>query len=149
MLPVGNGIFACRLEIVIMAGGLRYETGRDMPPGMQELTADKLIEKLRGAVAMAATAPVPVNIEVPMVADISNGDRIRTMSDEELVEKLFWIYRLSTEHEFGDVSKNWCDCKGGCLAECKEEVECDEEKHKACILRWLRSPAKEENYGNG
>ena len=28
--------------------GLRYKTGRDMPPGMQEKVADKLIEQLRG-----------------------------------------------------------------------------------------------------
>ena len=31
--------------------GLRYETGRDMPPGMQELAADKLVQGLREAAA--------------------------------------------------------------------------------------------------
>ena len=37
-----------------MAGGLRYETGREMPPGMQELAADKLVEQLRNAAPVAA-----------------------------------------------------------------------------------------------
>ena len=120
-----------------------------MPPGMQELTADKLIEKLRSAVKIEGGDSVPVNIEETMVADISNGDRIRTMSDEELAEKLFWIYRLSTEHEFEDISRNWCDMAGGCIPECEEETGCDEEKHKACIMRWLRTPAKEGNCGSG
>lgn len=29
-----------------MAGGLRYETGREMPPGMQELMAKRIIEEI-------------------------------------------------------------------------------------------------------
>ena len=128
--------------------GLRYESGRDMPPGMQELTADKLIEKLRGAVAMAAAAPILQQLQAPPGAPVSNSDRIRAMSDEELVEKLFWAYQMAVEHVAADMSNNWCDLKGGCCGEDGEELECDVEKHKACILRWLRSPAKEETYGN-
>ena len=131
-----------------MAGGLRYETGRDMPPGMQELTADKLIEKLRGAVAMAAAAPIPEQSEAPQVAAISNGDRIRSTSDEGLKEKLYALYRMIAMRDGGDIAKLWCDLQGGCCGKNGEELECDEEKHKACILRWLRSPAKEETYGN-
>lgn len=30
-----------------MAGGLRYETGREMPPGMQELMANRFVEQIR------------------------------------------------------------------------------------------------------
>lgn len=30
-----------------MAGGLRYETGREMPPGMQELMAKRFVEQLK------------------------------------------------------------------------------------------------------
>ena len=130
-----------------MAGGLRYETGRDMPPGMQELTADKLIEKLRGAVTMAAAAPIPETVITPPVAAITNGDSIRAMSDEELIDKLLWIARMMWEMD-DDLTELWCDLQGGCCGKDGEELECDDEKHKACILRWLRSPAKEETYGN-
>lgn len=118
-----------------------------MPPGMQELTADKLIEKLRGAVAMAAAAPIPETVITPPVAAISNGDRIRAMSDEELIDKLLWIARMMWEMD-DDLTELWCDMQGGCCGEDGEELDCDDEKHKACILRWLRSPAKEETYGN-
>lgn len=34
--------------------GLRYETGRDMPPGMQPLAADKIVQRLRNAAPVAA-----------------------------------------------------------------------------------------------
>ena len=34
--------------------GLRYETGRDMPPGMQPLAADKIVQRLRITAEAAA-----------------------------------------------------------------------------------------------
>lgn len=68
---------------------------------------------------------------------ISNGDRIRSMADEELVELLFSHYLKSDDA--GDISKHWCDGKAGCING-DGDVECSEERHKACILRWLRSP---------
>lgn len=39
-------------------GGLRYEAGRDMPPGMQELAAVKIAKQLTGTVPSDAPAPV-------------------------------------------------------------------------------------------
>lgn len=130
-----------------MGNGLRYETGRDMPPGMQELTADKIVQHLREAVAVAATAPVPeavVPLSVPAEPLQTNGDRIRAMSDEDLAEKFFWIYRQSCEHGGVDISQWWCDCKGGCQAD-EVEFDCDGDMHKACILRWLRAPVLMKN----
>lgn len=61
---------------------------------------------------------------------LSNADRIRTMSDEELGE---FISRI----EIGDFSslvygKTFCDM-------CEGQFECDD-----CRLWWLRQPAKEE-----
>lgn len=44
-----------------MAGGLRYETGREMPPGMQELYGVKLAGEMAKAPPSADTAaPAPV-----------------------------------------------------------------------------------------
>lgn len=37
-----------------MTGGLRYETGREMPPGMQELAAVKIAQQLTDAAPVAA-----------------------------------------------------------------------------------------------
>ncbi len=67
----------------------------------------------------------------------TNADRIRAMSDESLAEKIYDIWRGEVERG-ADLAFNWCR-EDYCTSE-----ECDPEKHKACILRWLRSPAKED-----
>ena len=36
-----------------MANGLRYETGRDMPPGMQQLVADQIVQRIQKATPVA------------------------------------------------------------------------------------------------
>lgn len=73
------------------------------------------------------------------VADrqLTNGDRIRCASDEELVERLYneWLDKLENGR---DIATHWCNDE-----KCDSE-ECDPEKHKACILRWLRQPVKGE-----
>ena len=61
---------------------------------------------------------------------ITNADRIRAMSDEELSE---FISRI----EIGDFGqqvygKTFCDM-------CKGQYECDD-----CRLRWLQQPAEED-----
>ena len=61
---------------------------------------------------------------------ITNADRIRSMSDEELAE---FISRI----EIGDFGpqvygKTFCDM-------CKGQYECDD-----CRLWWLQQPAKED-----
>ena len=53
---------------------------------------------------------------------MTNGDRIRAMSDEELV-KNFW--ECMDDDKF-------------CTGKCNDEADCD-----ACRLAWLRQPAEE------
>lgn len=75
----------------------------------------------------------------PLVKELlaeTNGERIRSMSDEEMARKLYDIWHLRIDKE-GDISTNWCD------GSCSDSEACNPEKHKACILRWLRQPAKE------
>lgn len=128
-------------------GGLRYESGRQMPPGMQELAAVKLAAQLQEAAALVRQMfPSSVTAEAATpspqgegIRRMEVGDRIRSMTNEELVEKLYWLYSLSWGYDREDVSKNWCDLKGGCCGAGDEEIQCSEEKHKACILRWLES----------
>ena len=76
---------------------------------------------------------------------MTHADRIRAMSDEELAETLFELYRLTMEQDGGDIARHWCDGKSGCIDE-HGEVECNEERHKACILRWLQQPAEEVHH---
>jgi len=73
---------------------------------------------------------------------VTNADRIRAMSDEELMAGLYLLYRLTMEQDGGDIARHWCDGKSGCTNE-YGEIECNEERHKACILRWLQQPAEE------
>ena len=64
---------------------------------------------------------------------LTNGDRIRGMSDEELAARLYgiWNGRLTGN---GDISRNWCD------GSCSDSEPCYPEKHKVCIVRWLKAP---------
>ena len=74
---------------------------------------------------------------------VTNGDRFRRYTDEELVELLYQNYlNLSDRDGAVDPSVRWCDMKGGC--EGKETIPCTDELMKACILRWLRSEAVKE-----
>lgn len=65
---------------------------------------------------------------------LTNGDRIRAMSDEELVEMLY-----------NGVDAEYCRN----APECGEMLDADdgipEEKCKGCLLNWLRQPVKEES----
>ena len=77
-----------------------------------------------------------------IAASISNADKIRTMieTDEDLADKILALQRKLWD--FGiDLSDRWCNEETMKL--CDGE-ECSEEQHKACILRWLRSPATDE-----
>jgi hypothetical protein len=77
------------------------------------------------------------NREYWMPKPQTNADRIRAMSDECLTEKLYDAWRREAD-KGNDIAINWCR-PGLCASE-----ECDPDKHKACILRWLQQPAEED-----
>ena len=75
----------------------------------------------------------------------TNGDRIRGMSDEELATEI--IRRWRSEMEDGkleDISRRWCDMQSGCVSSRGYHRPCTDNRLFACVLRWLRAPAKEE-----
>lgn len=67
---------------------------------------------------------------VPRPTPQTNADRIRAMSDEELAGFLY--------------SCNWCDNNPMCAEMFDLPNGVPEEMCKACALRWLEQPAKEE-----
>lgn len=73
------------------------------------------------------------------------SDQIRAMSDEDLATILLKIWRDQMENSsLGDLSRHWCS------PACDSE-DCDEERHLACIRRWLGSPVeltKEADHGS-
>ena len=76
--------------------------------------------------------------DVPDINDVkTNGDRIRSMTDEELVEFLY---------EYGAYTV--CDlvCGGGCKAFASLK-ETSDEKCRRIILEKLRAPYKEKEHG--
>lgn len=66
----------------------------------------------------------------------TNADRIRSMSDEELAEKLYC---------FTDIDCKIAYCKN--LSECEKLLDAEdgipEAKCKRCLLEWLKQPAEE------
>ena len=68
---------------------------------------------------------------------ITNGGKIRAMSDEELAAVIVKTYSGGE-----DLSLLWCDRKGGCAGEDEEDPVCTEDRLLACIKRWLQQPAE-------
>ena len=102
---------------------IRYAKEREMPDG-----------GLRGVISGVA----PERPE-------TNGDRIRSMSDEELATEIIRRWRSEMEDVFHeDISKRWCDMQGGCVSSKGYHRPCTDNRLFACVLRWLRAPAKEE-----
>ena len=68
---------------------------------------------------------------------MTNADRIRAMSDEELMETL---YPLT------DIEKTAPFCKGlqECVGMLANDEDIPDEKCKACLLKWLQQPAEVE-----
>ena len=67
----------------------------------------------------------------------TNADRIRAMSDEELMETL---YPLT------DIEKIAPFCKGlqECVGMLANDEDIPDEKYKACLLKWLQQSAEVE-----
>ena len=66
---------------------------------------------------------------------ITNADRIRAMSDDELAENLYWFCNL--EERIG-YCKNMPECEK--LLETEDGIP--EKKCIGCLLEWLKQPAK-------
>ncbi len=76
---------------------------------------------------------------------VTNADRIRSMSDEELAQEILRRWRAEMEAgNFDDISTKWCDMKGGCVSSKGYMRPCTEERLLTCIKRWLRQPAEED-----
>ena len=75
---------------------------------------------------------------------VTVADAIRGMSDEELATEI--IRRWRSEMEDGkleDISRRWCDMQGGCVSSKGHHRPCTDNRLFACVLRWLRAPARE------
>ena len=91
---------------------------------------EKLDAQYEGAIGMLRVA----------LRTQSNVDRLRGMSDEEWAEWLVNIWRGKFPKDCGDMSALWCDGDGGCITKDGKGLECSEQRLRACVLRWLRSP---------
>ena len=71
---------------------------------------------------------------------MTKGDRFRSMSDEELASKIYEVIMCQI-----DPAKAFCDGKAGCISP-EGQVDCNADKIKACIIRYLQQPAEEANH---
>lgn len=71
------------------------------------------------------------------ILPMTNGDRIRAMSDEELADRLYWLDKDSIPF-----------CKN--LPYCEHRLEADEfisdSECIACMLEWLKQPCSEVDH---
>ena len=70
-------------------------------------------------------------------------EKIRCTTEDEWAD---FIMKLMYADQSGfDFTKLFCDGEAGCITE-DGEVECDDERRRECIIRWLNSPVKEDGY---
>lgn len=72
---------------------------------------------------------------------MTNGDRFRAWSDEEWADRLLRAAR-SCDEAAVVLHGLWCDDQGACVA----DGQCDDDRVRACVLRWLKAPAREEKW---
>lgn len=78
-------------------------------------------------------------------AAMTNGGRIRAMTDEALAVEIMRRWRAEMEDgEYEDMAKLWCDRKGGCISSKGYHRPCTESRILGCIQRWLAAPAEVE-----
>lgn len=70
------------------------------------------------------------------------ADGIRSKTDEELAATIHGLYSKLAEGTLNDLSDLFCDGKNNCIDK-DGNITCTPEMEKACVLRWLRSSAKE------
>lgn len=71
---------------------------------------------------------------------VTNADRIRNMSDEEMAK---WLIQMSE----GDNRIKFCKSRPECNADLDEDREIPQERCAECMLDWLRQPAEEASDG--
>lgn len=79
-------------------------------------------------------------IEENQKQPITIADRIRATDDVELMNRVYELYVLLSEFGHYELAEQFCDGK----AECAGGEDCNEDRLKACILRWLQQPAEVE-----
>jgi hypothetical protein len=72
-------------------------------------------------------------VEKPLMPPMTNADRIRAMSDEELAEHLYYGFDLQYCH-------NYPEC--AVMLDTKEGIP--EARCIGCVLEWLKQPAEGE-----
>ena len=78
-------------------------------------------------------------------AAMTNGGRIRAMTDEALAVEIMRRWRAEMEDgEYEDMAKLWGDRKGGCISSKGYPRPCTESRILGCIQRWLAAPAEVE-----
>lgn len=65
------------------------------------------------------------------IAPLTNADRIRGMSDDELAEKLLTI---------NDFDEKWCKRKRSCDDRVENDEPIPDEECMECMLDWLKKP---------
>ena len=107
--------------------------GIDTVEQLQQLPDEELM-LFRG---MGRHSLAEIREKVAYVKAMTNGDRIRSMSDEELVDVIMSLVELD------ESMCSYCQNK----EECGEKLNSDElipdEWCKKCILEWLRTPVEE------
>jgi hypothetical protein len=78
-------------------------------------------------------------IEENQKQPITIADRIRATDDVELMNRIYELYVLLSEFGHYELAEQFCDGK----AECAGGEDCNEDRLKACILRWLQRPAED------
>lgn len=92
-------------------------------------------EFLRGLANCSDKEQMMRYIEEHQPKPMTNADRIRAMSDEELANRMYWCYAGSDAIPF---CKNLPEC--GKMMD--EGSEIPDEKCIGCMLDWLKRPAE-------
>lgn len=66
---------------------------------------------------------------------LTYGDKIRSMTDEELAKAIIAFERTTGDYE---LSVYYCDGNNNCIDE-DGNILCSDEMRKACVERWLRT----------
>ena len=84
--------------------------------------------------ALAALEEKAERERIALMKQMTNADRIRSMTDAELAEKLL---KLNVADE------KWCKCKRICRERLENDELIPDEECMECVLNWLKQPWEE------